>query len=517
MDFTEIGFSAKIIILFVATLVLIIAIYKQKRSNNILPSPPGPFALPIIGHLHLLGPRIHQTFHHLSQRYGPLFQLRLGSVLCVVVSTPELAKEFLKTHELVFSSRKHTTAIDIVTYESSFAFSPYGPYWKYIKKLCTYQLLGARNLANFEPIRKIEIVDFLKVVSEKARAGEIINVTEELVKLTSNVISHMMLGLRCSGTEGEAEAARNVIRDVTQIFGEFDVSDIIWFCKNFDLQGIRRRSEDIQKRYDCLLEKIITDREKMRRAGGGGGGEAKDFLDLLLDVMESKNSDVKFTREHLKALILDFFTAGTDTTAIAVEWSVAELLRNPKVLKKAQEEIDSVVGMQRLLQESDAPKLPYIMATIKETFRLHPPIPMISRKSVSDCAIHGCMIPAQTLLFVNIWSIGRNPKYWENPMEFRPERFLGPGCGSIDVKGQNFELMPFGTGRRGCPGMLLAMQELVSILGVMVQCFHLELPDGSQDVDMTERAGLTAPRAYDLLCRLVPRVDVGAAAAVAGN
>ncbi|XP_073291744.1 cytochrome P450 93B2-like [Primulina huaijiensis] len=500
---TEIGFSA--IILFVATL-LILTIYKQKRSH--LPSPPGPFALPIIGHLHLLGSRIHHTFHDLSQRYGPLFELRLGSVRCVVVSTPELAKEFLKTHELVFSSRKHTTAIDIVTYESSFAFSPYGPYWKYIKKLCTYELLGARNLANFEPVRKIEIIDFLKVVSDKAKGGEIINVTEELVKLTSNVISHMMLGLRCSGTEGEAEAARNVIRDVTQIFGEFDVSDIIWFCKNFDLQGIRRRSEDIQKRYDSLLEKIITDREKTR----GSGGVAKDFLDMLLDVMESKNSDMKFTREQLKALILDFFTAGTDTTAIAVEWSIAELLRNPKVLKKAQEEIDNVVGSQRLLQESDAPKLPYIMAIIKETFRLHPPIPMISRKSVSDCVINGYMIRAQTLLFVNIWSIGRDPKYWERPMEFRPERFLDSGCGSIDVKGQNFELMPFGTGRRGCPGMLLAIQELVSILGAMVQCFDLELPDGSQNVDMTERAGLTAPRAYDLLCRVVPRVDVAAVA-----
>ncbi|KZV23934.1 Flavone synthase II [Dorcoceras hygrometricum] len=506
MDLPEICLYA--VILFVSTL-LILGIYKRKRSH--IPSPPGPFALPVIGHLHLLGPRIHHTFHDLSQRYGPLFQLSLGSVRCVVVSTPELAREFLKTHELVFSSRKHTTAIDIVTYESSFAFSPYGPYWKYIKKLCTYELLGARNLANFEPVRNVEIKDFLKVMSNKANTGEIVNVTEELVKLTSNVISHMMLGIRCSGTEGEAEAARNVIRDVTQIFGEFDVSDIIWFCKNFDLQGIRRRSEDIQKRYDGLLEKIITDREKTR---GGGGGGVKDFLDMLLDVMDSKNSDVKFTREHLKALILDFFTAGTDTTAIAVEWSIAELLRNPKVIKKAQQEIDNVVGSQRLLQESDAPKLPYIMAIIKETFRLHPPIPMISRKSVSDCAINGCMIRANTLLFVNIWSIGRNPMYWERPMEFRPERFLDPGCGSIDVKGQNFELMPFGTGRRGCPGMLLAMQELVAIIGAMVQCFEWQLPDDSQDVDMTERPGLTAPRANDLFCRVVPRVDV---AVVSGN
>ncbi|KAL6504952.1 hypothetical protein OROHE_023334 [Orobanche hederae] len=471
-------------------------------------SPPGPFALPIIGHLHLLGPRLHQTFHDLSQRYGPLIQLHLGSVPCVVASTPDLAREFLKTHELIFSSRKHSTAIDIVTYDSSFAFSPYGPYWKFIKKLCTYELLGARNLGHFQPIRTMEVRSFLEILMKKGKMGKIVNVTEELVKLTSNVISHMMLSIRCSETKGEAEAARTVIREVTQIFGEFDVSDIIWFCKNFDLQGIRKRSEDIQRRYDALLEKIITDRETLRRiqGGGGGGGEARDLLDMFLDVMESGKSEVKFTREHLKALILDFFTAGTDTTAIATEWALAELINNPNVLKKAQQEIDQVIGSQRLVQESDAPSLPYLQAVIKETFRLHPPIPMLSRKSVSDSVIGGYKIPAKSLLFVNIWSMGRNPKYWESPMDFRPERFLEKEVCSIDVKGQHFELLPFGTGRRGCPGMLLAIQELVIIIGTTVQCFDWKLQDGSARVDMTERPGLTAPRAYDLVCNVVPRV-----------
>lgn len=149
---------------------------------------------------------------------------------------------------------------------------------------------------------------FLEILMEKGKKGESFNVTEELVKLTSNVISHMMLSIRCSETEGEAEAARTVIREVTQIFGEFDVADIIWFCKNFDFQGIRKRSEDIQRRYDALLEKIITDREETRRSKGGGGGgagaEPRDFLDMFLDIMEGGKSEVKFTREHLKALIL---------------------------------------------------------------------------------------------------------------------------------------------------------------------------------------------------------------------
>nr|AMW91728.1 flavone synthase II-1 [Scutellaria baicalensis] len=497
MDLVEVTLYAALFLLSAAFLLLIFA---GDRS-----SPPGPFPLPIIGHLHLLGPKLHQSFHGLSQRHGPLMQIRLGSINCVVASTPELAKEFLKTNELVFSSRKHSTAIDIVTYNSSFAFSPYGPYWKYIKKLCTYELLGARNLHHFQPIRTFEVHTFLRLLMEKSESGESFNVTEELIKLTSNVMSNMMLGTRCSATDGEAEAARTVIREVTEIFGEFDAADIIWFCKNFDLQGIRKRSEDIQRRYDALLEKIITDREKLRRSHRGG--EAKDFLDIFLDIMDSGNSEVKFSREHLKALILDFFTAGTDTTAISTEWAIAELMNNPKVLKKAQEEIQKVVGSCRLMDESDAPNLPYLEAIIKETFRLHPPIPMLARKSVSDCVIDGYNIPASTLLFVNIWSIGRNPECWDSPFSFRPERFFEKDNASIDIKGQHFQLLPFGTGRRGCPGMLLAIQELLLIIGTMIQCFDWELPEGSGPVDMTERAGLTAPRAEDLICRVSCRVD----------
>lgn len=160
------------------------------------------------------------------------------------------------------------------------------------------------NNNNIWNIRNLEVRSFVEGLLKKGKSGTaVINITEELVRLTCNVISQMMLSIRCSGTEGDAEAARTVVREVTQIFGEFDVSDVIWFCKSFDLQGIRKRSVDIQRRYDALLEKIISDREK-QRLGGGGGGEARDFLDMLLDVMENGKSEVKFTREHLKALIL---------------------------------------------------------------------------------------------------------------------------------------------------------------------------------------------------------------------
>nr|AGV40781.1 flavone synthase [Saussurea medusa] len=474
---------------------------KKNQNHRLPPSPP---SLPIIGHLHHLGPLIHQSFHHLSTKYGPLIHLRLGSVTCVVASTPDLARDFLKTNELAFSSRKHSLAIDHITYGVAFAFAPYGPYWKFIKKMSTVELLGNQNLGHFLPIRTQEIHELLHTLMNKAKKRESVNLTEELLKLTNNVICQMMMSIRCSGTNSEADEAKNLVREVTQIFGEFNVSDFIWFCKNIDLQGFKKRYEDTHRRYDVLLEKIILEREEERRKEGKreDGNKGKDFLDMLLDVLEDGKAEIQITRDHIKALILDFFTAATDTTAIALEWMLVELIRNPKVLEIAREEIDHIIGNERLVQESDIPNLPYIQAIIKETLRLHPPIPMLIRKSIENVSVQGYDIPAGTMLFVNIWSIGRNPKYWESPLEFKPHRFLEEDNAlksSFDIKGQNFQLLPFGTGRRGCPGINLAMKELPVVIAGLIQCFEWNINE-KQVLDMDERAGLTAPRAADFVC-----------------
>ncbi|KAK2989682.1 LOW QUALITY PROTEIN: hypothetical protein RJ640_015531, partial [Escallonia rubra] len=474
-------------ILFLSTTLLLRSIFYTREPN--LHRPPSPLALPILGHLHLLGPIIHHSFHDLSSRHGPLFLLRLGSVQCW---SPRLSLQKSSSRHMTFSSRQHSAAIKRLTYGVSFAFAPYGPYWKLIKKLATMELLGTRSLNHFLPIRTNEIRQFLEIILMKADVGWTVNVTEELLKLTNNVMSQMMFSIKCSGKQGEGDEAK------------------ILCVRNLDLQGFNKRTENIHQRYDALLEKIIADRErarsnkKDRRCDDAG----KDFLDLLLDVLEDDKSDeVKITREHIKALILDFLTAATDTSAIATEWALAELINNPTVLKKAQGEIDQVVGRQRLVQESDGPNLPYIQAIIKETMRLHPPIPMIIRKSTQHCTVDGYHIPANTMLFVNFWSIGRNPGVWESPLEFRPERFFEPGkgpgpMGFVDVKGQHFQLLPFGTGRRGCPGMSLAMQELPAVLAAMIQCFEWKAVKLGRDglVDMSEGTGLTAPRAHDLVC-----------------
>lgn len=508
-----------ILLLLIALLLGVFIFFITKQKWLTLRLPPSPRALPIIGHLHLLGPLIHHSFHELSSRYGTLLYLKLGSVPCILASTPELAKQLLKANDLAFSSRKNSLAADHLTYNSPFAFAPYGPYWKFINKLVTTELLGNRTLNQFLSIRTKELHEFIRYLANKAEAGERVNVTDGLLKLTSNIISQMMLSIRCSGTDSQAEEARTLVREVTNILGEFNVSDFIWFCRNLDLQGFRKRFEDVHKRYDALLEKIITDREELRKQKEitykRGDHDVKDLLDILLDALENKNLEITLTRNHIKALVLDFFTAATDTSALAIEWSLAELINHPMVLEKARKEIDKIVGNNRLVEESDCPNLPYIQAIIKETLRLHPPIPLISRKSIQECNINGYTIPADTLLFVNVWSIGRDSKCWENPMEFKPERFLqsneGDGPRLIDVKGQHFQLLPFGTGRRGCPGLSLAMQEVPTMLAAMIQCFDWRVvsPSGVETnvVDMTERPGLTVPRAKDLVCVPVSRLS----------
>ncbi|CAL5191540.1 unnamed protein product [Lathyrus oleraceus] len=478
--------------------------------------PPSPlFKLPIIGHMHMLSPVLHKSFDKLSHKYGPLFSLNLGSVLVVVASTPHFAKQILQINEHAFHNRDHSAAIKRLTYESSLAFAPYGDYWRFIKKLAMSELLGARSVNSFQQLRLHETHTLLKLFANKGKIYETVNVAQELLKLSNNVISKMMLG--------EAEEARDVVRDVSKIFGEFNASDFIWLLKKLDLQGFGKRIENLFIRFDTLVERIICKREEMRKNKekvknkGDEGVEVRDFLDILLDCAEDENCEVKIERIHLKGLVMDLFTAGIDTTAIATEWVLAELMNNPTLLQKAREEIDKVVGKNRLVDESDCINLPYLQAVMKETFRLHPPVPMIARRCVTTCSIENYVIPESSLVIVNNWSMGRNQEYWDRPLEFNPERFLGNSNEVVDVKGLNFQILPFGSGRRMCPSVGYAMQALPALFGAIIQCFDFhvvgcngEIMKGEDIViDGNERPGLTAPRANDLVCVPVERIGYG--------
>uniref|UniRef100_A0A803PWD7 Cytochrome P450 n=1 Tax=Cannabis sativa TaxID=3483 RepID=A0A803PWD7_CANSA len=417
--------------LFVVIFLIVRPILNKIFRTNKLP--PSPIGLPIIGHFHLLGPIIHRSFKQFTDRYGPIISLRLGSIPCIVISSPELARDFLKTNEQYFCEHNASIAVNRLTYASSVAFAPYGPYFKFIKKLTINELLGTRPVNSFAALRTKERNRFLQLLREKSQRGETVNLTDELPKLSNNIVSQMILGTSNDGDY--ADEARIVIKEVTK----------------------------------------------------------------------------------------DYFTAGTDTTAITTEWALAELINNPKVLGKARQEIDRVVGKTRLVGESDSPNLPYIQAIIKETLRLHPPLPLLERKCVKQCQIGEYIIPENAMLFVNNWAMARDPKTWESPMDFRPERFLVESneggelkMGPIDVKGNNFQLLPFGAGRRMCPGVNLATQMLPALLANIIQCFDLTVPDSQGGdpravndlgvLNMEEAPGFTGPRLHELICLPVPRL-----------
>ncbi|XP_076927778.1 cytochrome P450 93A3-like [Bidens hawaiensis] len=469
--------------------------------------PPSPFALPVIGHLHLLSPTPHRAFHKLSHRYGPIFRVLIGNVPCVVASSAETASQFLKTNENSYLDRPGNSALKYLTYGSKdFAFVAYGPYWKFMKKIVTSRLFNGTTLDSLQSVRQDEINRFMMSLYQNAKDGKPVDVGAEIGKTTNNLISRMIMNKRCSGKESEAKNMRKLFANINEIAGNFNLSDNIRLFKNVDLQGRRKKLESIHRRYDDLIEAIIREHEESRKQQEIMGSQGKDLLSILLDVAKDESTEIDLTKENIKALILNLFTAGTDPTALTIEWALAELINHPEIMKKATKEIDSNIGKNRLIEESDICDLPYLQSVVKETLRLHAPAPLIPRKSTTDCIVAGYHIPAKTNIFVNIWAIGRDPYHWENPLEFRPERFLD---NLLDVRGQHFHMLPFGTGRRICPGTSLALSMIQITLGAMIQCFEWKAgKDGNlTSVDMTEGTGLTLSRAYPLICFPVARLD----------
>nr|QBF58773.1 isoflavone synthase [Medicago truncatula] len=492
----------------------------KSKALRHLPNPPSPKPrLPFIGHLHLLdNPLLHHTLIKLGKRYGPLYTLYFGSMPTVVASTPDLFKLFLQTHEATsFNTRFQTSAISRLTYDNSVAMVPFAPYWKFIRKLIMNDLLNATTVNKLRPLRSREILKVLKVMANSAETQQPLDVTEELLKWTNSTISTMMLG--------EAEEVRDIARDVLKIFGEYSVTNFIWPLNKFKFGNYDKRTEEIFNKYDPIIEKVIKKRQEIvnkRKNGEIVDGEQNVvFLDTLLEFAQDETMEIKITKEQIKGLVVeDFFSAGTDSTAVSTEWTLSELINNPRVLKKAREEIDSVVGKDRLVDESDVQNLPYIKAIVKEAFRLHPPLPVVKRKCTQECEIDGYVVPEGALILFNVWAVGRDPKYWVKPLEFRPERFIenvGEGeAASIDLRGQHFTLLPFGSGRRMCPGVNLATAGMATMIASIIQCFDLQVPGQHGEilngdyakVSMEERPGLTVPRAHNLMCVPLARAGV---------
>ncbi|KAK4760794.1 hypothetical protein SAY87_005687 [Trapa incisa] len=487
------------------TIVLLARLLRRRRLNL----PPGPKPWPIMGNLDLIGPLPHRSIHELSRKYGPLMNLRFGSFHVVVGSSVEMARTMLKTHDVTFAGRPMTNAGKYTTYNySNITWSQYGPYWRQARKMCIVELFSAKRLESFEYIRVEELKTFLRQLHRAE--GRPITLKDHLSDLSLNVISRMVLGKKYTQkTEGSIvtpEEFKKMLDELFLLNGALTVGDSIPWLNFLDIQGYLKRMKALGKKFDRFMEYVLDEHNERRRAAGVEGFVAKDMVDVLLQLADDPHLEVKLERQGVKAFTQDLIAGGTESSAVTVEWAISELLRKPEVVKKATEELDRVIGRDRWVQEKDIADLPYIVAICKEVMRLHPVAPMlVPRRCREDCKIGEYDIPKDARILVSVWAIGRDPTVWGDPDVFRPERFIER---AIDEKGQDFELLPFGSGRRICPGYTLGLKVIQASLANLLHGFEWGLPEGVRpgDLDMEEIFGLSTPKKIPLVAVPKPRL-----------
>ncbi|KAI7733600.1 hypothetical protein M8C21_032453 [Ambrosia artemisiifolia] len=262
---------------------------------------------------------------------------------------------------------------------------------------------------------------------------------------------------------------------------------------NGSMARLEKNFNDMDVFYQDLIDEHLNPK---------GPKQQDDIVDILLRLKKDDSCSFGLTFDHIKAILMDVFLAGTETVASTVVWAMTLLIKNPKALEKVQQEVRNVVGNKGNVDEDDLQKLDYLKAVIKESLRLYPVAPLLIPHETNDqCVLAGYTIPKKTLVYVNVWAIGRDPNSWESPNEFEPERFIGS---SIDYKGMDFEFIPFGSGRRGCPGMLLGATTVELILSNLLYAFEWSLPNGmkTEDIDTLTTPGFVLHK-KNALCLVV--------------
>ncbi|XP_022132564.1 cytochrome P450 CYP736A12-like [Momordica charantia] len=456
--------------------------------------PPGPKGFPIFGSLHLLGKLPHRALHRLSQKYGPIMHLRLGLVSTIVVSSPAAAELFLKTHDHVFASRPLIQASNHISYgRKGLGFAEYGPYWRNIRKMCTVELLSNLKVSSFRSMRSEEVGLLIDHLREAAKSDVVVNLSSKVTSLVADMTCLMVFGKKYGDEQLDERGFKAVIQEVMQLAAAPNLGDFIPYVAGLDFQGFNRRAKSISKVIDGFLERIIDEHLQPKI-----GNKTKDFVDVMLDLMNSQATEYQIERSSIKAIILDLLAAAVDTSATTISWALSELIKHPLSMKKIQDELEKVVGLDRMVEDSDLCNLKYLDMVIKEIFRMHPPAPLlVPHESLDDCTVDNFYIPKKSRIIVNAWAIGRDPNVWIDAEKFFPERFIGS---QVDIKGRDFQLIPFGSGRRGCPGMQMGLIVVRLVLAQLVHCFNWELPNGTlpTKLNMTEEFGLTCPRAEDL-------------------
>nr|QCF60512.1 cytochrome P450 [Salvia dorisiana] len=461
------------IVAFVAALAAVVL--SRRRRGEL---PPGPVPLPIVGNIFQIRGDPHKAFAELAKTYGPLMSLRLGTQLAVVISSSEVAMEVLQKHGQSFSNRSIPDAINIhghdkVSWNTMLADSVG---WKRIRKLGREKLFSHQALQQTEGQRQERLRKLAEHVRGFSERGQVMNVGEATFTTMTDLVFSTLFSIDLTDY-GATDSIANKefkehINSFTRYIGVPNVSDFYPILAPLDLQGVRRKiGHHLGKLLDFVEDMI---QKRMRERRESDYQNKNDFLDTLLEIAEETEYDL--TIKEIRHFCVDILIAGSDTSAATTEWAMVELLLHPDKMAKLKAELKSVLGDKSTVEGSDISKLPYLQATINEVFRFHPVAPLLGpREAAEDTQINGYTIPKNVKVIVNFWAITRDRSIWKNPESFEPERFLGT---DINFEGQHFELIPFGSGRRICPGMPLASRMLFCMVATLCHNFDWELEGG---------------------------------------
>lgn len=399
---------------------------------------------------------------------------------------------------MIFANRPRSLAGKYFGYNHTTAVSaPYGDHWRNLRRISALEILSANRLNMFTSIRRDEVKHLLRKLSRNSSQDFAkVELKSLFSELTFNIIMRMVAGKRYYGygeaVKGEKEARqfREIMKEIVAIAGESNPGQFLPMLRWIDYGGLEKRMMGLSKRMDEFMQGLIDEKR---------GKEGNTMIDHLLSLQRSQPE--YYTDQIIKGLLRVLLSAGTDTSAVTLEWAMFSLLNHPNVMKRARIVLDNEIGQEKLIDELDISKLQYLQGIISETLRLYPAAPMlVPHMSSNDCTVEGYDIPPDTMLLVNAWALHRDPKVWDDPESFKPERFEGG-------EGKTHKLMSFGLGRRACPGEGLARRTIGLTLASLIQCFEWKRVS-EEEVDMAEGNGTTLPKAVPLeaMCKAHPIV-----------
>ncbi|KAH7686992.1 Geraniol 8-hydroxylase protein [Dioscorea alata] len=500
--------TLSVIQLVLLLLALSFILHRRLRRRPTTPSaslPPGPRPLPLIGNFLNIGTLPHQSCAMLARKYGPIMTIHLGAVTTVVISSASAAQEMFKQHDAALAGRYVYEAINLKNgNEGSVITAQPGPRWRSLRRLQNTMFFTSSRLEAMRGVRAGCVDTLMRRITAASGGGtQPVNVSKLMFLTMFDHIGRIALSrdvLLDSDWDQIGGAFLYHASQIMELMGKPNSADYVPSLRRLDPQGIKKKMEF----HIGSLLKLVSSFVMERIAGGVRDDKDKDFLDMLLEFAQNQvDEDTKLSPTAININIVETLIAGTDSSAGTMEWAMAELMHKPSTLKKVQEELRRSIHPGKKIEEKDVVELPYLNAVIKEALRMHPPVPfLIPHKSTKACTVMGYHIPRDTQILVNSWGIGRQEKLWDDPDDFQPERFIKDG--GIDYKGNHFHFIPFGSGRRICPGIPLVQRMLPLVLGTMLYKFDWVLPDGmkAEDMDMRERLGTTLRKAVQL--RAIP-------------